>query len=58
MLDTSKIPTKRVDGYYTHITNCITKIPQDIKLELVDGTLTLKAGSKIYDGNNLLKNNK
>lgn len=48
MLDTSKIPTKRVDGYYTHITNCITKIPQDIKLELVDGTLTLKAGSKVY----------
>ena len=48
MLDTSKIPTKRVDGYYTHITNCITKIPQNIKLELVDGTLTLKAGSKVY----------
>ena len=48
MLDTSKIPTKRVDGYYTHITNCITKIPQNIKLELVDGTLILKAGSKVY----------
>ena len=48
MLDTSKIPTKRVDGYYTHITNCITKIPQNIKLELVNGTLTLKAGSKVY----------
>lgn len=48
MLDTSKIPTKRVDGYYTHITNCITKIPQDIHLELNDGTLTLKAGSKVY----------
>lgn len=30
------------------ITNCITKIPQDIKLELNDGTLTLKAGSKVY----------
>ena len=30
------------------ISNCITKIPQDIKLELVDGTLTLKAGSKVY----------
>lgn len=30
------------------ITNCITEIPQDIKLELVDGTLTLKAGSKVY----------
>ena len=32
-------------------TNCITKIPQDIKLELSeDGTLTLKAGSKAYNG--------
>ena len=53
MLDTSKIPTKRVDGYYTHITNCITKIPQDIKLELNNGTITLKAGSSGYkcDGN-------
>ena len=29
-------------------TNCLTKIPQDIKLELIDGTLTLKAGSKVY----------
>jgi hypothetical protein len=32
----------------THITNCITEIPQDIKLELNDGTLVLKAGSKVY----------
>jgi hypothetical protein len=30
------------------ITNCITEIPQDIKLELNNGTLTLKAGSKLY----------
>lgn len=29
-------------------TNCITEIPQDINLELNNGTLTLKAGSKIY----------
>ncbi len=29
-------------------TNSITNIPQDIKLELSNGTLTLKAGSKIY----------
>ena len=29
-------------------TNCITEIPQDIKLELNAGTLTLKAGSKVY----------
>lgn len=33
------------DGYAT---NCITEIPQDIKLELNNGTLTLKAGSKVY----------
>ena len=32
----------------TQITNCITKISQDIKLELKDGVLTLKAGSKLY----------
>ena len=28
--------------------NCITAIPQDINLELNNGTLTLKAGSKVY----------
>lgn len=33
---------------YDNITNCITEIPQDIKLELNNGTLTLKAGSKVY----------
>ena len=31
----------------TQITNCITEIPQRIKLELADGTLTLKAGSEV-----------
>ena len=30
------------------ITNCLTKIPQDINLVLSEGTLTLKAGSKLY----------
>ena len=36
---------------YNQITNCITEIPQDIKLELnSDGSITLKAGSKVYDG--------
>ena len=30
------------------ITNCITEVPQNIKLELNNGTLTLKAGSKAY----------
>ena len=37
----------------THITNCITYIPQDIKLELNNGTLTLKAGSKVYVPNGI-----
>lgn len=30
------------------ITNCITEIPQNIKLELNSGTLKLKSGSKFY----------
>lgn len=29
-------------------TNCLTHIPEDIKLELNSGVLTLKAGSKVY----------
>ena len=29
-------------------TNCLTHIPQDIKVELNNGVLTLKAGSKVY----------
>lgn len=33
---------------YDNITNCITEIPQDIKLEIVDGAVVLKAGSKVY----------
>jgi hypothetical protein len=33
---------------YGNVTNCITEIPQDIKLELADGVLTLKAGSTVY----------
>lgn len=39
------------DGLDTFATNCITEIPQDIKLELKDGVLTLKAGSKVYAPN-------
>lgn len=34
---------------YNQVTNCITEIPQDIKVELnSDNTITLKAGSKLY----------
>ena len=36
---------------HTNISNCVTKIPQDIKLELADGTLILKAGSTYYTPN-------
>ena len=32
----------------TQITNCILEIPQDIKLELTDGVLKIKSGSKVY----------
>lgn len=39
------------DVISVNVTNCITEIPQDIKLELNNGTLTLKAGSKVYKPN-------
>ena len=47
----SKLDTKQdklTAVNYNNISNCITYIPQDIKLELNNGTLTLKAGSKVY----------
>lgn len=40
--------TYKIGGLDDKITNCITEIPQDIKLELNNGVLTLKAGSKVY----------
>ena len=40
---------------YNQITNCLTKISQDIKLEINNGIITLKAGSKVYNGNGVLK---
>ena len=40
---------------YNQITNCITEIPQDIKLEINNGIITLKAGSKVYNGNGIMK---
>ena len=36
-----------VSKFNTSIANCINEIPQDIKLELSSGTLTLKSGSKV-----------
>lgn len=38
----------RIEDINNKITNCITEIPQDIKFELNNGTLTLKSGSKVY----------
>lgn len=49
-IEFGNVPTNSVGfaKYSTEVTNCITEIPQDIKLELKDGVLTLKAGSKVY----------
>ena len=35
------------ESLHDNITNCITELPQRIKLELTNGTLTLKAGSVV-----------
>ena len=40
---------KNISNWSSNVTNCITNIPQDIKLELNNGTLTLKAGSILTD---------
>jgi hypothetical protein len=37
-----------IANWSSNVSNCITNVPQDIKLELNAGTLTLKAGSKVY----------
>ena len=49
-IDLSNITSagKNIANWSTNVTNCITEISQDIKLELNNGTLTLKAGSKVY----------
>ena len=39
---------KNIANWSSNVTNCITNIPQDINLTLASGTLTLKAGSKVY----------
>lgn len=58
IVDLSKVATTDMDNltstgqnisnWSSNVSNCITNIPQDIKLELSAGTLTLKAGSKLY----------
>lgn len=37
-----------IGNWSSNVSNCITEMPQDIQLELNAGTLTLKAGSKVY----------
>jgi hypothetical protein len=37
-----------IANWSSNVSNCIIETPQDIKLELSNGTLTLKAGSKVY----------
>lgn len=39
---------RNTSNWSNNMTNCITYIPQDINLELNNGTLALKAGSKVY----------
>ena len=39
---------QNIGHWSSNVTNCITEIPNNIKLELNDGVLTLKAGSKLY----------
>ena len=38
---------------HRNITNCLLEVPQDIKLELKDGAITLKAGSVLYRPNGI-----
>lgn len=40
-----------------NITNCITETPEDIKIEINSGVLTLKSGSKCYKPNGLDNSN-
>lgn len=47
---------KNISTWSTNITNCLKRVPQNIKLELSNGTLALKAGSKIYIPNGLESN--
>ena len=47
---------KNISNWSSNATNCLTEIPQDIKLELNNGTLTLKTGSKVYIPNGFNNN--
>lgn len=47
-LDNLTMTGRNIGNWSTNVSNCVTEVPQDIKLELNNGTLTLKAGSKVY----------
>lgn len=49
-LSNLNLQAKNIANWSTNVTNCITEIPQDIKLELTGSTMTLKAGSKVTFG--------
>lgn len=42
---------QNISNWSTNVSNCIIEIPQDIQLELNNGTLTLKSGSVVYKPN-------
>lgn len=42
---------KNIANWSSNVSNCITEIPQNINLKLDNGTLTLKAGSKVHIAN-------
>ena len=42
---------QNITNWSTNVTNCIVEIPQDIKLTLANGTITLKKDSKLYKPN-------
>lgn len=46
ILDTKQDKSTAIN--YSYITNCITYIPQDIKLKLNNGAIILEADSKVY----------
>lgn len=48
---------QNIANWSHNVTNCIAEVPQDIKLELNAGVLTVKAGSKIYVPNGFDANN-
>lgn len=47
-LDNLTMTGRNIGNWSTNVSNCVAETPQDIKLELSNGTLTLKAGSVVY----------